>query len=326
MTEEELISICSIQFIERSAAPIIHWTSEYYSFGKYIRRYGYYPRWLPLAVYSDHSGPSLTDDPYKHELENDAPLFLTHSASKCDKIRKATGQHARVMLSPAVFCRQELGITKSAEGKGTIAFPVHSLPSQVEEFDEKKYIQQLRALPEEFQPVTVCLHMHDINKGRHVSYLESGLTVICAGHPADDRFVERLYGHLQNVKYTTSNDVGTIAFFSVEMGIPFFIYGAEQVSINVSDENLKAGAVDDAYKSFPLHKYLSEKLQYDNTKPPQIDAEVERVVNESLGKGKHVTRVEMAALLWRSLLVWLFSRRAASDLWRKAFPPRYKAR
>lgn len=322
MTEDELISICSIQAVERSVAPIVHWTSEYYSFGKYIRKYGFYPRWLPLAIYSDHSGPSLTDDPYKHELENDAPLFLTHSARKCDKIRMATGQHARVMLSPAVFCRQILGITKNADGKGTIAFPVHSLPSQIEEFDEKKYIQQLQALPEEFQPVTVCLHMHDINKGRHASYLESGLTVICAGHPADDRFVERLYSYLQNAKYTTSNDVGTITFFSIEMEIPFFIYGTEQISVNVSDENLNAGVIDDAYKTFPLYRYLRENLQYDNTKPPQIDAEVARVVNESLGKVKHVTRLEMSALLWSSLLIWLFSRRAALYFWKKIFPAR----
>lgn len=317
MTENELIDICSSDSIVRPVAPIVYWTSELYGFGKYIRKYGRYPRWLPLAVYSDHSGPSLTDDPYKHELENDAPSFLTHSAKKCEKIRKATGKNAQVMLSPAVFCRLELGISKNTEGKGSIAFPVHSLPSQTEEFDQKKYIQQLRELPEEFQPVTVCLHMHDINKGRHVSYLDAGLEVICAGHPSDDRFVERLYGYLQKTKYTTSNDVGTIAFFSIEMGIPFFVYGAEQVSINVSDENLKAGAVDDAYKVFPLYRFMREKLQYDSTTPPMIDKEVAAVVNEALGKGQHITRAGMSILLWWSLAKWVMSLRAATFFWRK---------
>ena len=59
-----------------------YWTSEIYGFGKYIRKYGYYPSWLPLYIYTDHGVGRI--DPAIHELESSAPALLYVLDPRCN--------------------------------------------------------------------------------------------------------------------------------------------------------------------------------------------------------------------------------------------------
>lgn len=307
MTEKELLELCDEKNAFTGKSPWIYWSSELYSFGKYIRKYGYYPQILPLAVYSDHSGPSITEIPYKHELESNAPAFLTHTVLKAKKYRELTGKKSYTMLSPAVFYRQINNINKNINAIGTIAFPVHVLPDWKEEFEVKKYIIQLKNLPAKYQPVSVCLHMHDINKNRHKEFLEHGIPVFTAGNTRDYRFVERLYSIIRNFAYTCSNEVGTITFFSIEMGIPFFIYGERQIKINNVDPNVPLGV--QAEMQHPTIKMFNDKLSFNNF-GDCISDDIRDVVKLNLGIKDGISRNKMALILWTSFFYWFFSRRS----------------
>ena len=201
LNEKQLLFLCEEKNANKGVFPWVYWTSELYSFGKYIRKFGYYPAFLPLTVYSDHSGPTFEEEPYKHELESGAPYFLTHSKKKSENYIVRTGKKSLVMFSPAVFYRRINKIRKSNNAIGTIAFPVHTLPNYDEIFDVEKYIEELINLPEKFQPVSVCLHMHDINKGRHKVFLDSNIPVYTAGNTSDIRFIERLYSIIKNFNF-----------------------------------------------------------------------------------------------------------------------------
>lgn len=309
LNEKQLLFLCDEKNANRGVFPWVYWTSELYSFGKYIRKYGYYPPFLPLTVYSDHSGPVLEEEPYKHELECGAPYFLTHSKKKSENYIFRTGKKSLVMFSPSVFYRRSNNINKSNNAKGTIAFPVHTLPNFDEIFDVEKYIEELINLPEKFQPVSVCLHMHDINKGRHNFFLDSNIGVYTAGNSSDVRFIERLYSIIKNFNYTTSNHLGTITFYSIEMGIPFFICGEKQIDINKDDNNLPIGLVIENNNSET--DFFYEKLLLKNISDT-IDGEVINYIERKLGIYDGLSRNRLALVLWKSFIVWLFSARSLS--------------
>lgn len=304
MTEIELKTLCDSKNIEKGFFPWVYWSSELYSFGRYIRKYGYYPNFLPLAVYSDHSGPSFSDVPYFHEKETRAPFFLAHRKIKVKNYIKTTKKKAFVLYSPSVFYRKKNRIEQDKNAKGTICFPVHSLPNSEFEFNIKKYCDKLKKLPEVFQPVKVCLHMHDINNESFKQYLENGIEVVTSGNTSDYRFVERLYDIIRKAKFISSNNVGTITFLAVEMRIPFFIYGNKEKTINISDKNFPKGTIEEP--NHEQYKYLKDKLSLGkNFKVAKYDKKIIFEVESALGIYDGISRKKMFFVLYSALLIWI---------------------
>ena len=307
MEECELIKLCDIKNVKKGNSIRLYWTSEIYGFGKWIRKYGYYPSFLPLAVYSDHSGPPFNATPSKHELENNAECFFCHNVEKKINYNNiSTDKKAHVILSPNVFFRKYNNISYNKNAKGTIAFPDHSTPSlDFSNFDIENYCNELKALPSEFHPVKVCLHMHDINNGSYKKYLKNNIDVITVGHTWDIRFIERLYLILSDTKYITSNDIGTIALLSIEMDIPFFVYGNRVVVKNISDENLKKGVVP--FYTHPLYEEILNSLKLNNNfilNP--YPKELKYKVDSFLGVYDSISRKNMSIILYKSFFLWLF--------------------
>lgn len=304
MTEEKLKYICDRNNAFTGNTVWLYWCSELYSFGKYIRKYGYYPRFLPLAIYCDHSGPSFSDEPYLHEIETDAPVFLTHRKIKTENYISKTSKRAYTFMSPSVFYRRSNNIIQVENPLGTVAFPVHSLPSAIFQFDIEKYCKQLKNLPEEYHPIRICLHMHDIVNESFRLYEKNGFEVVTAGNTSDYRFIERLYDIMKVSKHITSNDVGTITFLAVEMRISFFVYGPRESTINISDKNFPKG---ERVVLNPQYLYLKEKLKLiENYKPPSYDNELIYSIESSLGIYDGVSRRKMFFILYWSLFNWIF--------------------
>src|SRR5689334_17760941 len=82
---------------------IPYWTSEYYGFGKYIREYGYYPKTLPLMIFTDHSGPSIIKKFNHFEKSTDAPAVLFHSPHLVEKWKNESAKPCFNLYSPFVF-------------------------------------------------------------------------------------------------------------------------------------------------------------------------------------------------------------------------------
>ncbi|MCF8236485.1 MAG: hypothetical protein K9J33_16860 [Bacteroidales bacterium] len=305
MEEKELLE--SVQAQAKTNFQIVqspYWTAEIYSFGKYIRKYGYYPPFLPLCVYTDH-GPGGRWGPHKHELESTAPTQLYHSPEVVERWHKYSKKKCYCMYSPAVYYRKSRKVKKAERAHGTIAFPAHTTPSIEDISDFEAYIDQLVALPEKFQPVSVCLHMHDINKGKYKPFLKHNIPIVTAGNTSDYRFIERFYEILRKYSYATSNFVGAYAYYAVELGIPFFIYGNKQRYINKSDPNIPVGDFD------PYKTSENYKIAYDifSELVDSVTQEQKELVETNLGIRDGITRGRMACVLYTSLLKYIFSRR-----------------
>lgn len=281
-----------------------YWTSELYGFGKYIREYGYYPRFLPLCIYSDH-GVSYYLEPNQHELHSGSPAQFFHSPESVANWKQVSDVPCYNLYSPFVFYRQSRRITQSPTAEGTLAFPAHSTPSIENQSHFEQYIQDLESLPDTYKPISICLHMHDINKGLHTIFLDNGYPVFTAGNTHNYAFTEQFYEILRHFKYTTSNFIGSYTFYAVEMGIPFFVYGSRETFINVSDSNLPKGEFD-PYKTHPRFKQMYDLFDSPTT---SISAHQKEVVERTLGLYDGVSRITMAIILYRSLLAFIFSRR-----------------
>lgn len=303
LTEEQLLELCSDENNHLSFKHAPYWPAEIYSFGKYIREYGYYSKFLPLAIYTDHGAGRVNNQPWKNEIENDAPYMFYHSPASVEIWKKFSKKPCYVIYSPFVYYRKTNNIEKTKNARGTIAFPTHSIAEVDELSNTEKYIEDLKALPEKFQPVSVCLYVADIKKGRYKLFMEKGIPVFTAGACYNEKYAENFYDIFKNFSYATSNLVGSPLYYCVEMGTPFFIYGDKPLFMNRSDANLPIGKYDiyegDEY-SQNLHKIFS-------TLDCNITEEKRKIVETDLGIYDGLSRLRMFVILHLALIKWIFS-------------------
>jgi hypothetical protein len=290
------------KIVQRIMYPINpYWTANIYGFGKWIRRYGYYPPCLPLCIYTDHGPGDPGFSPYPHELHSSAPVQFYHTKSSVARWKEISHKLCFTLYSPFVFARRTLGIERSNSARGTIFFVAHSTPSILENKAVDTYHQELSALPERFRPTTICLHIHDVTKGLDKKYLERGYRVVTAGDSLDQRFTERFYRLLGQHKYALSNLFGSYALYATEMGIPFGMYGTEPEYFNQADPNVENGDYK-SYRNTPFYQSaikLFGRLPEERVTPEQLE-----FARYQLGVDGGITRAEMARVLYKSLFIW----------------------
>ena len=264
-----------------------------YSFGKYYRKYGYYPSFFPLLAYSDHSGPQFCDHPEKHEIENDAKIYLTFRKERKEILTTLTNKNVYTIISPQIFYRRSNKIRQSYHAKGTIFFPMHSLPDHKIDYDINEYCKRILSLDSKYKPFKICLHYHDINRGVDAIYKKNGLEVVSAGDTSSDYFIKNLYGILRNAKYTSSNEVGTISFLSIEMGIRFFLFPKIKIdhSIERNKENVRS----------KLYNQLRAELIFENS-DKVISSDLKFLVEKNLGIYDSIGRLKFSYILWKRLI------------------------
>lgn len=289
-SEKKLQQLCCDKYIRREFAKNQYGVSGQYSMGKIYREYGNFPWWKKLYIYSEH-GVEF-DITYPHEVDNDAECMFVFSDAKLNDYKKHSDKPVYKVQHPFVWYRRHHNITQDKNAVGTIAFPAHATPDITCEFNIYEYIKQLKSLPKKMQPVCVCLFMTDIHNGLHKYFIESGIPVYTAGHVFDERFVDRYYEILRHFKYSISNDIGTYAFYSVEMGIPFSIVGAMPTFINVSDPNVSKGIQMQTIEQAEIAKKLFNGM---NT---SISAkQKDFVINKLGGYNEYLSNKQMHELL-----------------------------
>lgn len=288
--------------------PSPFWTAEIYGFGRQISKYGYYPYFLPLCIYTDH-GPGYYDEIPIHELESGAPAQLYHSQHSVHLWKKAVSKNAYCLYSPFVFYRRNRKLSVSQSAKGTIAFPAHSTPSIDDVGGFGKYIEDLKNLPEQYHPITVCLHMHDIRKDLHMDFIRSGFNVVTAGNSLDQRFIQRFYEIVASHKYATSNVPGAYLYYCVEMGVPFFTYGERPSWVNRSDRNLASGVYDPFAAGYGKVAYDLFHLTNPEVELPNISPQQTEFVESHMGIKDGISRTKMAFVLYGSLIRYFLTAR-----------------
>lgn len=237
-------------FEEKYPAPDAH---QCYGLGKWLKCDLALPDGIPLHIHMDH-GVRVSEAMTNCDLLADRPIFF-NSAAQRDEYYRRTGKRAYVSGSPFVACRTLNHIEPDPNAQGTVTFPVHSTHLIDVVIDWEQYADDLLSLPDQFQPVTVCLYWKDLLDRRHVPFLERGMAIVTTGHMADPDFAMNFYAVLRQHRYCTSNMVGSYTFYAIEMGIPFFIYGMPPVFNNHGYDHNR-----------PVGTYTVESLEDDREK------------------------------------------------------------
>lgn len=299
----KILTLCNKNKSRGFKAPP-YWTAEIYGFGKWIRKYCSYPRFLPLCISTDHGAPTRSQ-PIKSELESSAPVQFYHSSLLVNEWKSLSKKDAHVLYSPFVFCKNINKYKKSPDAKGTLAFPAHTTMHMENESDVEEYIKQLLKLPPKFKPISVCLYYYDILKEKHKIYQKYKIPIYTAGYYLDERFTERFYQVLRNFKYATSNIGGSYLYYSVEMGIPFSIYGQEPLYLNRGDSNFALGK----YISYDQDVFYREMHKLFGGLHTKITFDQKEFVENNLGLKDGVKPDKMRKILYKCLAKWFFSMR-----------------
>lgn len=266
---------------------------KFYGLDTLIRDYAGLPSNVPLLCHFDHGWSPLTE---AYDLITEEPLMLVMSRRRLQAWNKVSSIPAAIIGSPFVHYRKSRKIEKDVAASGTIAFPAHSTQLTEAVFDIDKYCKQLLSLPIEYQPITICIHFHDLARKKDEIYKKYGFKIVTAGPPIvrGFEFVQKFYDNLRNYKYATSNQVGTYSFYAVEMGIPFFIYGEPAVLENQKE---KSSPDSSSYTDYPMGVFATKIFQG----PTQVISEEQKnFVEEELGVHDCLSGIELRELLIES--------------------------
>jgi FkbM family methyltransferase len=265
-----------------------------YGIGYWLKKYLRIPVFIPLHIFMDHHVPT-TDEPYLAQLNSTVPVFVTREAQQSILKNKYLIK-SYVMGAPFVYCRWLNQIEQAPNAQGTIAFPSHSTHLIDTVFDWESYADTLLTLPAEFQPITVCLYWKDLLLDRQKPFADRGMTVVTAGHMIDPSFTVKFYNLMKKAKYTTSNLVGSFAYYSIEMNIPFFLYGERPMKNNFGgDLHCPPGLYERTYED-------ETYFNYDFSKPITISPFLKQKCIERLGIDKPIDKKGLKRVIYLSVL------------------------
>lgn len=296
MTDTELETACRV---DSKGASIWHnWTSEIYSFGKCFRYMASYPDIFPLFVGADH-GVGLEANLYVNELDSNVKTYFTWHPIKERRYKSIKKPQVIQIPHPWIFYRKALTITRSDKLKGTLVFFTHqTLGVKWEGHDTEEYFAQLRKLPDKFQPVVLCLHMHDVNTGLHKELRSHGFPIVTAGNTSSINFVDRFYNLIKDYSYATSQVWGSQVAYCVELGIPYFFLGEKPELINICDKNFPIGLVpeyrDDYHRDYLIQAHMLFNEPVDNVTDEQCE-----FIESLLGIDSRITSRQVSLILWR---------------------------
>lgn len=247
-TDQELENLCAIDTPDPEknffSAKKLFWTSELYGFGKSFRTWLNWPFYLPLPFYSDH-GISREGLLFKHEQESASRYHFVWNKGRFEFSRSLFKKRMIRVPHPWIAYRHRSGYMPKPNRKGTLVFYPHTTYSSDIEFDANKYIEDLKALPDFFKPLVICLHPTDVQKGLHL-YLRQvcDFPIISAGNNLVGSFVDRFYTIISHFRYATSPYGGSELYYCQEFGVFFFIHGEVPKIINLSEPNTPLGEIE----------------------------------------------------------------------------------
>ena len=286
-TDENLEKLCTPGLFGHDkrlgwkSVPWLFWPTELYSFGRCYREWLNWPRWLPIPVYGDH-GVALFGDLNEHEKNNRSRYHLTWFGSRYEATNNQSEKKIIHIPHPWITYRRKKKITQNNDAIGTLIFYSHSnVGIEIEGYKFDEYFNSLKDLPDEYKPLVVCMHMHDINKGYHKTIRKYRLPITTAGNTSSPFFVDRFYDLIRQFKYATSNKGGSELFYCAEAGVEYFLYGQEPRYINHSEDQLPIGELklrdNLAIYADERKKSLFRKM------PPTIGIDKLRFVSDVLG-------------------------------------------
>lgn len=261
--------------------PLLFWPTELYSFGRCYRLWLNWPSILPIPVYGDH-GVALSGELQEHEINNRAAYYLCWYNKRVDSIKKYKKKRIIHITHPWVIYRRIAGYDLKKDAKGTLIFYPHSNDGiEIIDYDWDSYFDSLKSLDNNYKPIVICMHRHDVVKGYHKNLRKYNIPIVSAGETLSPLFVDRFYDLISNFRYATSPTGDSELFYCEEIGIRFFILGKEPVYYNFSHPQNPIGRLQPrdelAVASTQTKKTLFSKF------PPASSPEKQQFVTEVLG-------------------------------------------
>jgi hypothetical protein len=199
--------------------------NDNYGFAHIMKVYAGYPETKPIYASFPHGMCNRDNVVNVSELKADFPSLLCYPPFKTD-LWKKTSKTKKVIpfASPMHYA---LKLFKSEipadQRRGTLFLPMHSTHMVEVDFDREAVIAELADLPDEFKPITICLHWQDIEKGLDKFFIDRGFDIVCAGHLTDSEYIFRWLHLVSQFKLVAHCGFGSALFYSVLAGVPFYL-------------------------------------------------------------------------------------------------------
>jgi len=271
--------------------------AEVYGAGKYLRKYGNYPKSWPIKVYVSH-GPSQWDFVEPRLI----PSYHNYNAFFSDRLVQdfKNKSHKKVfkILAPFVMCRRLNNIQQAVDVKGSLFFFAHSTEWTDFKTNYEKILAEFEKLPKEFLPISVCMHFMDIKRDRHHFFIDKGIPVFTAGNWKNPFFADNFYEIIRHFKFTLTNSISSNIFYSIEMGIPAsFIDVEPEITENTEKEFM--GEENPIKK----HKQMQRNYRIFSGIHTSITDEQKQITIEELGLVDGISRINFSFLLYYSLIL-----------------------
>jgi hypothetical protein len=277
----------------------LYWTVELYSFGRCYRDWLNLPSWIPLPLYGDH-GVDLSGEFAQHEKDAKPNTYLTFFKQRADNLTKYNKKLILQIQHPWITYRRKYKINKKEESKGTIVFYSHSTFNiEIINYDWDSYFKKIIMLPNEYHPIILCMHRHDIEKGYHKKLRKYNIPIVSAGETSSPYFIDRFYSIVSKMKYATSNSGGSELFYCEELGVKYFILGDEPVYFNHGDNQSPLGVIENTENVNKVTNIRKKELF--SKFPPQRSAKKEQFISELLGLD--IDTIESKKELKKALLI-----------------------
>lgn len=279
---------------------------ELYGIGYWLKKYARYPTKLPIRLHADHA-PSVQETLLSFDLGSKYSSALFHNKLKIeDNLKVKKFKQVYIAGSGFVHYRKMNKVEQTKEAKGTVCFPMHSTDHIEVTMDWQKYMDELETLPDKYKPVSICLYFLDIKKGLHIPFLERGFEVTTAGHYMDRKFAERFYEIIRTKKYVTSNEFGSFVPYAVEMGIPFFYYGTNDITLFNSGGDQSAikgkSTLEQFVKTGRKVSYYDKSKSLFNDFVDEVTPEQRAFAEVLLGVNDAIGPAKLNYILWREYL------------------------
>ncbi len=233
---------------------------------------------------------------YDPDLAPRAKMIFTWNTTIKKLYEQVTDRPVYSFGTPYVHFRKAAGIHKSPHAKGTIVFPSHSCFHHPAVYDIDAYCKALINLPKEFHPITVCVFWNDVVQyNTHLKYAQHGFEVTSV-MAEGLTYVEGFYNILKNFAFSTSNSFGTHALYSLDMDIPFFLYG-ESATYDNTDGRIKTAPTGVYPQRNTPHIQHWSRLFRKIPKNACITAEQHEFAQQELGMHDCLTKEELQSVL-----------------------------
>jgi hypothetical protein len=286
-SDDELELICDWglrgydKCLQYKSARWIYWPVELYSFGRCYRDWLNLPSWIPLPLYGDH-GVNCRGELDSHELTSKPKVYLTWFKGRAENLAERKEKNVLRITHPWISYRRKYDLKKKNDACGTLIFLSHSNDGiEITNYDWGSYFDELKKLPDEYQPLLVCMHRHDVSKGYHKAIRKYNIPIVSAGETSSPYFIDRFYDVLSNFKYATSNTGGSELFYCEEFGVKYFIAGKNPAFLNNGDYRLPEG--EDELESQMQDAAVAKKRELFCRFPPVPNVHKVEFVRDVLG-------------------------------------------